>query len=68
MRATRRSLVLVGVLVCVALLAAACGDKKSSSGSGGGKAVKGGTLVLAAEQEPDCTDWIGSCSGSSWGY
>jgi peptide/nickel transport system substrate-binding protein len=66
-RATRRSLVFVCVLVCLGLLAAACGDKKSSSGSGG-KVVKGGTVVLAAEQEPDCTDWIGSCSGSSWGY
>ena len=58
MRATRRSLVLVCVLVCLGLLASACGDKKksSSSGSGGGKAVKGGTITLAAEQEPDCTD------------
>jgi peptide/nickel transport system substrate-binding protein len=28
----------------------------------------GGTLVIGAEQEPDCVDWIGSCSGSSWGY
>jgi peptide/nickel transport system substrate-binding protein len=28
----------------------------------------GGELVIGAEQEPDCTDWIASCSGSSWGY
>ena len=69
MRATRRSLLLVCVLVCLGLIAAACGDeKKGSKGEEGGKVVKGGTLVLAAEQEPDCTDWIGSCSGSSWGY
>ena len=30
-------------------------------------AKKGGTLTIGAEQEPDCTDWIGICSGSSWG-
>lgn len=27
-----------------------------------------GQLIIGAEQEPDCADWIGSCSGSSWGY
>ena len=27
----------------------------------------GGTLVVGAEQEPDCTDFINSCGGSSWG-
>jgi peptide/nickel transport system substrate-binding protein len=27
----------------------------------------GGTLVIGAEQEPDCTDFINSCGGSSWG-
>ncbi len=26
-----------------------------------------GTLVLAAEQEPSCSDWIASCAGLSWG-
>ncbi|HMJ76849.1 MAG TPA: ABC transporter substrate-binding protein, partial [Iamia sp.] len=28
----------------------------------------GGNLVLGAEQEPDCADWISSCAGASWGY
>ena len=28
----------------------------------------GGTLVVGAEQEPDCADVINSCGGSSWGY
>jgi len=27
----------------------------------------GGTLIIGAEQEPDCMDWIASCAGSSWG-
>lgn len=31
-------------------------------------AGEGGTLVLGAEQEPDCVDWISSCAGASWGY
>ena len=27
----------------------------------------GGTLVLGANQEPNCADWYGACGGSSWG-
>lgn len=29
---------------------------------------EGGDLVLGAEQEPDCVDWISSCAGASWGF
>lgn len=32
-----------------------------------GEPVRGGTLVVGAEQEPDCADWIASCAGASWG-
>ncbi len=32
-----------------------------------GDVQQGGTLVVGAEQEPDCADWIASCAGSSWG-
>ena len=28
---------------------------------------QGGTVVIGAEQEPDCMDWIASCAGSIWG-
>ncbi|MEA3020229.1 MAG: peptide/nickel transport system substrate-binding protein, partial [Actinomycetota bacterium] len=70
----RRVLARLTILfVALSLVAAACGGGKSSSSSGStttssqGKAVKGGTLVLGAEQEPDCADWIASCAGSSWG-
>ena len=27
----------------------------------------GGEIVIGAEQEPDCADWLGTCSGSIWG-
>ena len=28
---------------------------------------QGGILVIGAEQEPDCADWISTCAGSIWG-
>lgn len=28
---------------------------------------QGGSLVIGAEQEPDCADWIATCAGSIWG-
>lgn len=31
------------------------------------KVLKGTDIVAAAEQEPACADWIGSCAGASWG-
>ncbi|MGH9276509.1 MAG: ABC transporter substrate-binding protein [Acidimicrobiales bacterium] len=52
-------------------MAAACGsDNQEGSQTPTTQAANevptGGTLVLAAEQEGDCTDWIGSCGGTSW--
>jgi ABC-type transport system substrate-binding protein len=29
--------------------------------------ASGGTATFSAEEEPACTDWLGSCSGSLWG-
>lgn len=29
--------------------------------------VDGGEIVIGAEQEPDCADWIATCGGSIWG-
>jgi peptide/nickel transport system substrate-binding protein len=34
----------------------------------GGEVSEGGRLVLGAEQEAECADWIASCAGASWGY
>ncbi|MFF7244599.1 peptide ABC transporter substrate-binding protein [Embleya sp. NPDC008237] len=28
---------------------------------------QGGSLVIGAEQEPDCADWLSTCAGSIWG-
>lgn len=71
---TKRSLVLVALFAVLALVLAACGgsssktgSKPSGGGTTGGKVPTGGTLVLGAEQEPDCADWIASCAGASWG-
>ena len=79
MRATSRSTKLLALLVGMTLFAAACGsDKKDDSSSSTTDAnaattapvnvPTGGTLLIGAEQEPDCADWMGSCGGSSWGY
>lgn len=80
MRHERRSRwQLVAVLLSLSLFAAACGggnDGADEPNDDGGatptteddEAVKGGTLVLGAEQEPDCLDVINTCGGSSWGY
>src|SRR5882757_6409676 len=64
-------------LTALSLVLAACG---SSSGGGGsasptsgtgqtatGPVPFGGTVTVGAEEEPDCFDWLGSCSGSAWG-
>jgi peptide/nickel transport system substrate-binding protein len=66
--------------MALSLVAAACGgdDDDDDPSSGGdttettagdavGEPEPGGTLVLGAEQEPDCADWISSCAGASWG-
>ncbi|MBU2668149.1 hypothetical protein KOI35_32025 [Actinoplanes bogorensis] len=29
--------------------------------------TQGGSLVIGAEQEPDCADWIATCAGAIWG-
>ena len=70
----KQSLRMVAGVAVLAIAAAACSsDKKSSSSSSVASTTsvavpKGGTLVVGAEQEPDCADWIASCAGSSWGY
>lgn len=64
---------LLSIVLAFAMVAAACGGDDD----GGGQATattteesvqKGGTVVLGWEQEPDCTDWISSCGGSSYGF
>ena len=75
----RRSTKLLASLFAFSLLAAACGDDDEDPAAGGegteeetpateGSGGGGGDLVLGAEQEPECADWISICSGSSWGF
>ena len=63
MVATKRSRkIALALLLIVALFMAAC-----SSGSDE-KVSTGGSITIGAEHEPDCLDFVGSCSGASWGY
>ena len=57
-------------MAIIAVVLAACGSSSGSKSSGStdpGSVPDGGTLVLGAEQEPDCADWIASCAGAAWG-
>jgi peptide/nickel transport system substrate-binding protein len=69
---SKRSFTIVALFTMLALVLAACGGSDDDSGSSssttsGGAVPTGGTLVVGAEQEPDCAFWIGSCAAASWG-
>lgn len=65
------ALLAVGVSAC----GGSSGGGGTVDGAGGGSsstsatttAARGGTLVVGAEQEPDCADWIAVCAGNIWG-
>ena len=65
---------LLALTVVVAFVAVACGSSsksasKNTTTTAAATAVPtGGTLVLGLEQEPDCVDWAGICSGNSYGF
>jgi peptide/nickel transport system substrate-binding protein len=48
-------------LVAAVLVLAACTTSPAPAGT------DGGSIVIGAEQEPDCTDWIATCGASIWG-
>lgn len=73
----RTSVKLLSAFLGLALLAAACGgddeesggdtpaDETTTTGDGGGGQA-GGTLVLGAEQYPECINPVTQCANSSW--
>lgn len=59
---------LVSLVVIVAALVVVVNLRKDDNDkSASGEVQDGGTLVVGAEQEPDCADWINLCSGAAWG-
>lgn len=66
----RRSVVLLALLASLALFASACGggdDDKGDTATESEDVPQGGTLVIGAEQAPDCLAFISSCASSTWG-
>lgn len=61
----------IAMALAATLLTAACTSGGVSGGSGAAGADlpvrQGGSIVIGAEAEPDCADWIASCAGSIWG-
>lgn len=52
--------VITAVFIAVAMMLVATGCTTSVK--------KNNVLTIGAEQQPDCLDFVGSCSGSAWGY
>src|SRR2546429_388578 len=65
----RGSVRFVALFASLAVVLGACGSSAKQSGAPASTVAPkhGGTLIIGAEQEPDCMDWIASCAGSSWG-
>lgn len=54
-------------LASVTALSACTASQPEPSSSPSVEVADGGELVIGAEQEPDCADWIATCAGSIWG-
>src|SRR3954470_17864756 len=69
-RRQRRATQLLCLIFAVTLVTAACSSDKKTPTSTGSSASpnqkKGGTLILGAEQWPDCLNPITQCANSSW--
>ena len=65
--ASRRGL--IAALTAAALVGslAACSPTSATPEPSEVAVVDGGEIVIGAEQEPDCADWIATCGGSIWG-
>ncbi|MEV4669473.1 ABC transporter substrate-binding protein [Microbacterium sp. LWO12-1.2] len=60
---------LIAALTVTALIGslAACTSSSTTPEPSEVAIVDGGEIVIGAEQEPDCADWIATCGGSIWG-
>ena len=70
MRRTRHSELLLVFALVLAVMLAACagdGDEGEPPATTPERVVEGGTLVVGADGQPDCADWIASCAGDAWG-
>jgi len=58
----------ISVLAVVSIVAAACGGKAKSptTPTSSAKPVKGGSIVVGAEQWPECVNPINECSSATW--
>ncbi len=63
-----RHLTKIALVCAIALIAAACGGDGGGGGGGTteGQAKQGGSIVIAAEQWPECLNPITSCANASW--
>ena len=64
-----RSITLAAVVSAslIVSLAACTGETSDAAPSPSATLQEGGEIVIGAEQEPDCVDWISTCAGSIWG-
>ena len=65
-----RTVRLAALLVGLAMVAAACGGGNGDGGGGGGGTAsqpkQGGSIVIGAEQWPECLNPITSCASAAW--
>jgi peptide/nickel transport system substrate-binding protein len=67
---TRTRSITLAAIVSASLivsLAACTSDNSEAAPSPSATLQDGGEIVIGAEQEPDCVDWISTCAGSIWG-
>lgn len=55
------------ILPAIAIIAIGITGCSGSGGNTDNTSATGGSIVIGAEQEPDCADWIATCAGSIWG-
>jgi peptide/nickel transport system substrate-binding protein len=57
----------VAAVSTVGLVAGLVGALAIPAGAARPRGPTGDPIIIGAEQEPDCADWIASCAGASWG-